>query len=343
MTLVITALGIRLPPVRATASLLGAPISTAYVPLYAKAGAHSRPHTVRRGVMSLASPPYEAPIAAATESGEDAASAIVGELVSEDRATAERVGSIVHVQCTLNQQVLGSTCLRLVHEHFKPRTQALAIGQLGTAGVPTALALQARAGNGDAACISTSDKWVAPFYRRIPGVVTYGDAAAACLVAHDGCRGSAIAVIEQVVTACRPSGLDPWVSPAEMQLGHLHDHARDCIETLLQHVPPVEQRDLRLAGDEYADGLGGRIAETVGLAMLQRSFPAGVHLASVSPLAAIADGIAAAQRDAKPCRLAIWTAGVAGHAAALLVTCYPTARRIANGWAMPVPADAVLT
>jgi hypothetical protein len=336
MTLALTAIGVRLPPSRVSASFLGAAISSAYLPLYAKAGTHSRPHTVRRGVMSLSSPPYEAPILDQAESCEDAASAIVGELVSADPSAALRVRSVLHVQCTLNQQVLGSACLRLVHSYFKQPADVLAIGQLGTVGVPTALALLPHARSHDdaaaLACVSASDKWVAPFYRRIPGLVTYGDAAAACMVAPAGLPRGGIAVIERIMTSCQPSGLDPWVDPADRHLDHLHDHARDCIETLLRPVPTDERRHLRLAGDDYAEGLGARVARSVGLEPLARSFPAGVHLASASPLAAIADGIASAQRERSACRLVVWTATMAGHAAALLVTCEPSARRIPGGW-----------
>jgi hypothetical protein len=249
----------------------------------------------------------------------------------------------LHAQCTLDQQILGSACLRIEHDHFRHITSAMTGGQLSTAGVPTLFRLaEMDTTEGGLACVSAADKWLAPFFRRVPGLVTYADASAACLVAANDLIAAPIAEIESVVISCQPPAHDLWTAPSAQQLDYVREHAQRCIVQLLEENPEVERASLCLAGDDYEVSLHHRLVEVTGIggAVLDAPFP-GVHLSSASPLAALRSAVTAAVRVGKPLRVVIWTASPAGHAGAMLVRCAPDAAAAPNGWtsrlAFPIP------
>ncbi|KFE69494.1 hypothetical protein DB31_6469 [Hyalangium minutum] len=295
---------------------------------------------MRRGGTLILSEKYSAPAAAAdTERSSDLASAAVGDMLRGAPTAAPHVLSILHAQATLDQQILGSACLRIEHDHFHDIQSAMTGGQLGTAGIPTLFRLaEMDTAEGGLACVSAADKWLAPFFRRVPGLVTYADASAACLVAANDLIAAPIAEIESIVVSCQPPAHDLWTAPAAQQLEYVREHAERCIVQLLKENPEVERASLCLAGDEYEVSLHHRLAQATGLggAVLGAPFP-GVHLSSASSLASLRSAVEAAVRGGKPLRAVIWTASPAGHAGAMLVRCAPDAVATPKGWTSRLP------
>lgn len=342
MPLALHAVATLLPRQKSHSNLLGTVLPAAYRHLYDPAGRRSRPPTVRRGSTMLYSAPYRAPSAEDDTRTTDLACDAVGRMLAAAPQAAERVQAVLHAQCTLDQQILGSTCLRIEHAHFRKAHAATTIGQLGTAGLPTvlrlaALALQETAGDA-LVCVSASDKWVAPFFRRVPGLVTYGDAAGACLVGAGGQVARPVAVIEAVQTSCRPLRHDLWTAPAEQQREAMLAHAAHTIACLLDSAAPQDRDALLLAGDGYGDDFSRRLAEATGIGGARLTGPCPeCHLSSAAPLFALHEAIEAAVRAGRWLSAVVWTASPAGHAGALLVRCAPDARAIPGGW---MSADA---
>ncbi|MCP3102883.1 hypothetical protein LZ198_28800 [Myxococcus sp. K15C18031901] len=330
----IASLGVFIPPSADHTNLLGTTLHTGYRQLLDAAGSRSRPPTVRRGGTLILGERYSAPTAAAEkERSSELASRAVGDVLTAEPSTAPHVRSILHAQCSLDQQVLGSACLRVEHDHFRHAKRAMSIGQLGTAGVPTVFQLAAmdtRAGH--LACVSASDKWIAPFFRRVPGLATYADASAASIVAANGLVAAPIAEVEDLVASCRPPGHDLWTAPAPQQLEHVRAHAEQCIHQLLSRHPDVERAALSLAGDTFEQDLNTRLAEASGIGGVLEAPVPGIHLSSASPLVALRSAIAQAVKAGTSRRVVIWTASPAGHAGAMLVRCAPDAVATPTGW-----------
>ncbi|WP_224360667.1 hypothetical protein [Hyalangium versicolor] len=334
LALRIAAVGVRLPASTHHTNRLGTVIHTAYGHLFEPAGTRSHPPTVRRGGVLVLSDKYSTPTAADAERTSDMASAAVADVLSAASTAAPHIRSIIHAQCTLDQQILGSACMRIGYDHFRHASTAITVGQLGTAGIPAVLRLAAMdTAQGGLACISASDKWLAPFFRRVPGLVTHADAAAACLVASSDLISAPIAEIESVVASSQPPDHDLWTAPAERQLASVRALAERCITRLLQENPDVDRASLCLAGDDYETGLNSWLAQVTGIGgeCLDGPLP-GVHLSSPSPLAGLRTAVAAAVRMGRPVRAVIWTASPAGHAGALLVRCAPDAIATPTGW-----------
>jgi hypothetical protein len=333
MTLDLRALDLHLPPPAAHTSLLGAKEPFAYTHLFDKAGRRSRPPTVARGSMDLPCAAFDAPTFAALDRSTDMASLVVGRMLAARPVLAEQVGTILHTQCTLDQQMLASTCLRLRCDHLPAAPRYATIGQLGTAGLPTALRLAACPPLAEAAarpltCVSASDKWIAPFVQKFP-CLTFGDAAAACLVAPGGQSSYAIAHVLDMELATRPLTHDLWTAPAAMQEDFLFAAVRDCAESVLRRSDFRRAR-LVLIGDSMTAPLAFRLADCLGLATLPPA--ANVHLSSASPLFSIGAAMHAAAEREQIVDALIWTASPGGQAAAMLVRCRPDAVRTATGW-----------
>lgn len=349
------ALTVDVPQPVAHQSLLGTVAPQTYKHLFDEAGAFSRPSTVRRGITRIYTDSYQAPAFTPETRNSEQASHVVSQLAQALPQAMPKVGTILHTQCTLDQQILGSTCLRLQHEHAKAARLTQTIGQNGTAGIAMALRLAGvlsepgESGAGDVTLISASDKWMAPFYRRIPDLVTYGDASAACLVQADldGSRLSdgAIAVIEDIVWSEAPLSEEAWAEPAESVQARLVDWASTHVRTLMDRIPATQRRQAVLMGDAYSQALSERVAhqaqwsgEVVLASDAGRS--TGVHLSSASPLVALADLLALANKRGKDIEAVIWTASLSGHAAALRVRCSAQARPITHGWVSVGLADS---
>jgi hypothetical protein len=327
LTMRIASLAVHVPPEQTHGSLLGTVSHAAYDHLFVAAGAHSRPPTVKRGATFLRSEEYRAPAAPVEERTSDLASRVVGQLLGGASTAAPHVRTVLHTQCTLDQQILGSSCLRVEHDHFSPTHSSLTIGQLGTAGVPTVLRLASMAvARGGLACVSACDKWMAPFYRRVPGLVTYGDAAAACLVGGPEAVREPVAVIEAVATSCRPTARDLWTAPAAEQAEAVFQNARSCLAALLAEVPDLHRCALALGGDGYGRPMQQRLAQTFGIRgeLLEGPCP-DVHLSTASPLVALRAAIGLASARRQPLRARISTASPPGHAPAFLARCQPRA------------------
>jgi hypothetical protein len=335
MMLDLHALDLHLPQAAAHTSLLGAKNPFTYKHLLDKAGRRSRPPTVRRGVMSLPCEAFTAPTAAPGERTTDMASLVVGRILERRPALAERIGAILHAQCTLDQQILSSTCLRLRCDHLPKVPRYATIGQLGTAALPTALRLAAcpplpACAARPLTCVSASDKWIAPFVRMFPGLLTYGDAAAACLVGP-GTRGAhPVAHILDMELSTRPQAQDLWTAPAAMQADLILAQLQGCADALLRRTD-LDRAALVLIGDGTEAPLGERLAARLGIAALPPA--AATHLSSASALFSIGAGIAAAAGRGQSIDALIWTASPGGQAAAMLVRCRPDAVPTDTGWA----------
>jgi hypothetical protein len=333
MSLDLRALDLHLPPRATHTSLLGAKDPCAYMHLFDMAGRRSRPPTVARGVMSMPCEAFDAPTAGTLERGTDMASLVVGRMLAFHPAQAEQVGTILHAQCTLDQQMLGSTCLRLRRDHLAGVPRYATIGQLGTAGLPTALRLASYPplpcnAARQLTCVSASDKWIAPFVQRFP-CLTFADAAAACLAAPAGGDAYAIAHVLDMEISTRARPFDLWTAPASMHEDFLLAHILDCATSVLSRSDFRRSR-LLLIGDGMAAPLGDRLADSLGLTGLPPA--ANVHLSSASPLFSIGAVIAAAAVREQLLDALVWTASPGGQAAAMLVRCRPDAVRTPTGW-----------
>ena len=317
MRLAVAAIATCLPAERAHDSLLGTVIPHTYGHLYDPAGNHSRPPTVRRGATRMYSAPYRAPTAADDVRTSDLASDAVAAALASLTGSAH-IDTVFHTHCTLDQHLLDSTCLRIESEHAPHASHRMSVGQLGTAGVPTTLRLAAGVTRA-LACVSASDKWLAPMVRRVPGVVIYGDASAACVVGAPGSVAAPLALIEAIETVCMPPAHSLWSAAPDVQRSYLADLAGSAIERLLARQPGLVRAGVALAGDDYgaafADALQARCR--LGGPCLDGTHT-GIHLSSAAPLFALARVIAAAGDHAR--QAVIWTASTAGHAAAMLVT-----------------------
>jgi hypothetical protein len=315
----IYALATHLPASKPHKSLLGSVVRSAYNHLYQPAGNFSRPSIVRRGVTSLASPVYEVPTAEDQERTADLASQAVGMLLAAMPQAKDAVSAIFHTQCTLDQQIMGSVCLRIQDDHFAQAELTMMIGQLGTAGIPTVFRLASLSfKSGRPTCISACDKWISPFVRSVPGLLTHADASAACLAGKMEAGSAPIAVIENIVTSCVPLRGDLWSTPVAVQRQYLLDHVQKVIEALLSQHPDLQRDELVLIGDGY----GNDFAAELGAALCMAPGPgfySDIHLSSASPLFAVSKAIGlAAERD-RSVLAVIWTVSQSGHAAAILL------------------------
>lgn len=315
----IYALATHLPASRPHKSLLGTVLRSAYNHLFQPAGNFSRPSIVRRGVTSLASPVYEVATAEDQERTADLASLAVGKLLAAFPQSKDAVSAIFHNQCTLDQQIMGSSCLRIQDDHFGQAELAMMIGQLGTAGIPTVFRLALLSFKpGRLTCISACDKWIAPFVRSVPGVLTYGDASAACLAGKMEAGSVPIAVIENIVTSCIPLRGDLWSMSVAVQRQYLLDHVQNVIEALLSQHPDLRRDELVLIGDGYGSDFAAELSAALCVASVPNFCP-DIHLSSASPLFALSKAIGlAAERDRSQLSV-IWTISQSGHAAAMLL------------------------
>ena len=348
MPLKLMALTVDVPQAVTHQSLLGTVAPQTYKHLFDEAGAFSRPSTVRRGITRIYTDSYQAPALSPEMRNSEQAARVVGLLAQALPQAMSQVGTILHTQCTLDQQILGSTCLRLQQAHAKAARLTQTIGQNGTAGIAMAMQLAAvlgeqggSSGSNDLTLISTSDKWMAPFYRRVPDVVTYGDASAACLVQADhegsGLSDGAIAVIEDIVWSEAPLSEAPWAEPAELVQSRLIDWASTHVQTLMARMPAARRSQAVLMGDAYSQALSERVAQQSRwpgeLVLASHAGRAtGVHLSSASPLVAVADLLALAHQRGQDLDAVIWVASLSGHAAALHVRCTANAQPIPHGW-----------
>lgn len=315
----IYALATHLPASRPHKSLLGTVVRSAYNHLYQPAGNYSRPSIVRRGVTSIASPVYEAPTADDQERTADLASIAVGKLLASIPHAKQAVSAIFHNQCTLDQQISGSGCLRIQHDHFGQAELAMMIGQLGTAGIPTVFRLASLSfKSGRMTCISACDKWISPFVRSVPGVLAYGDASAACLAGKVEAGSAPIAVIENIVTSCVPLPGDLWSLSVAAQRHYLLDHVQNVIEALLGQHADLRRDELVLIGDGYGSDFAAALSTALGVASAPSICP-DIHLSSASPLFALSKAIGLAAERGRTQHSVIWTISQSGHAAAMLL------------------------
>lgn len=335
MNLAIHALAVQQAPLASHTNLLGTPLPSAYHHLYDEAGKFSRPDSVRRGVTRMYTAEYQAPTSDSARRCADMASSAVGEVLVSSPALADRVDQILHTQCTLDRQILGSTCLRIQHDHFPHAGSSLTIGQLGTAALPTMfrmLKCQASASDRGLCSVSASDQWIAPFYRRIPGIVTYGDVSAACLV---GAASDApvIARINSIRTSYRRMPAGPWNVAPEHVLDGICAAASDCIELLLAEAGKGISRDaLLIAGDCYDGNVAERVALKVGIANRVVSASNEVHLSSAALLASVQRVVDVVVSGGEDRHAIVWTSSLSGHAGALLLRIHADAERTAVGW-----------
>jgi hypothetical protein len=315
----IHALATHLPANRVHDSLLGPVLRSAYNHLFNPAGNYSRPTIVPRGVTRLASPAYEAPTAGDQERTADLASLAVGKLLAAMPGAKDAVHAVFHSQCTLDQQLMGSGCLRIQDDYFGQTELTMMIGQLGTAGIPTVFRLALLSlESGPLTCISACDKWMAPFVRNVPGLLTYGDASAACLADAMNAESAPIAVIENIVTSCVPPPGDLWSTPVAAQRQHLFDHVRNVIETLLTQRPDVQRDELVSIGDGYGGAFAAELGAACSLEPVPNCCP-DIHLSSASPLFAISKAVGLGAERGQEQLAVIWTVSQAGHAGAMLV------------------------
>jgi hypothetical protein len=232
------------------------------------------------------------------------------------------VSAVFHSQCTLDQQLTASECLRIQNDYFGRAELAMMIGQLGTAGIPTVLQLALLSHKtGQLTCISACDKWIAPFVRCVPQMVTYGDGSAACFADEMKSGSVPIVLIEKIVTSCVPPPGDLWSTPAAVQRQYLLDHVRDVTEALLSQSPHVRRDELVMIGDGYGSAFAAELAASLSIEPVP-NVCSEVHLSSASPLFALSKAIGLAVERGREQLALIWTVSQSGHAGAMLIrTC----------------------
>jgi hypothetical protein len=331
----IYALATHLPANRPHDNLLGPVLRSANNHLFHPAGKFSRPSIVPRGVTRLTSPVYEAPTAGDQERTADLASLAVGKLLAAIPQAKDTVRAVFHSQCTLDQQLVGSGCLRIQDDYFGQAELAMMIGQLGTAGIPTVFRLASLSlESGQLTCISACDKWIAPFVRSVPGMLTYGDASAACLAGAMKAGSMPIAVIENIFTSCVPPPGDLWSTSVAVQRQYLLDHVRDVIEALLTQCPDLQRDELVLIGDGYGSAFAAELGAAWSVEPVPNLCP-DIHLSSASPLFALSKAIGLAVERGQEQRAVIWTVSQAGHAGAMLVRTWSGALGKNGAWLAP--------
>jgi hypothetical protein len=320
MRLAIADLATYLPPPAEHDTLLGSVEPQVYGHLFEPAGVHSRPPTVRRGVKRIACAPYAVPTAAVGERSTDLASRAAAQL---DGGEARRVRTLLHAQCTLDQQIVGSACLRVQYEQFPATLGSAAVGQLGTAAVPTAMRLAALSLAADPqglACVSAADKWLAPMVRKVPELVTYGDAAAACLLGAPDAVVRPLAFIDEVHTVARPTAAALWEDSAADQSRDVLALAKDAVQGLLARHPGLARDAIMLAGDGYGEAFDAALRQCCDI---RGAAPGGApawHLSSAAPLFALGRVIDALRGAGGPRHAVVWSASAAGFAGAMLVS-----------------------
>jgi len=315
------------PPRRTHKSRLGAPSSGLYHHLYEPAGNFSRPDGIPRGVLTKWSAPYEAPAAEEGQRCSDLA------LEAATAAAGDRAGTVAstfHVQCTLDQQIVGSAALRLQHDLFRTAAETMGVGQTGTAGVPTALRLAAATplARGRAIAVVAADKWIAPHYRR-KAETPHGDAAGCCLLGRDAERP--VARLLGVHTLVAPPLAGFWHAGAAAVEDHLAAIGATCVDALLARAgAPAAPRVI--VGDAPASALAERVAAAAGLPASPPRPGDDVHLGSAALVHAVCRGVEQAVETGAPVELVAWTACPSGNAGAVLLRCDPGAVATLNGW-----------
>jgi len=319
-------------PPRKHLNSLGSELSGAYRHLLAPAGAASRPPAISPEHVAQALANYDAPAAPEDSRVSHMAAFAVDQLLAQQLGRRTDVRFVFSTQCTLDQQILASTCLRVCHEHFPQPVLARTFSQMGTAGIPTVLRLAAMHNQGpgrrELACITASDKWIAPFVRSFPNLVVHGDASAACLVGQ--LEEPGIARIEAIKTVLKPWHGCFW-SASSQDLG---DHLVGIVHKAINAVRGDARVDA-IVGDQYLGTMEHRVAALTGLAGLPLSDgegPARVHLSSASPLFAISRAIEASVHRGEPMRVIVWTASLPGFGGAIRLLIQPTARRLGSVW-----------
>lgn len=338
MKLGIRALATYLPSVSEQHSLLGSIVPFSYGHLFEPAGTRSRPPTVARGATTVFSPPYEVSAAPITESTGDLASEAVRRVLALQTGASTQVRFVLHSQCTLHQNLLSSTCLRIEHDHFPEATRTATVGQMGTTGLPTALRLAALdlddADDDAMACVTGADKWVAPFIRRVPGLVSYGDAAAACLVGKADNDGRDVAHVQCIQTSVQSLDFDLWTADAATQQAAMRSQLRALIQALLRRNGRRPTDDLWLLGDcGYGEDFDHSLTSDLDWPVdrvLRSDQPA--HLSSASGLFSATHAVKAAVKQGRALDVIIWTASPAGHTSAMWMRCFANARCNDDGW-----------
>lgn len=335
MAAVVQCLTTWLPGLRRHDSLLGTAIEGAYRHLLDKAGAVSRPDTVGWNVTRLDSAPYDAPTADPDHRASHMASDAVGRLLQAQPRARAQIRAVFSTQCTLDQQVLASTCLRICHEHAPGARLARNFAQMGTAGLPTVLKLallELQRGSFEQGliCLSAADKWIAPFYRHVPGFVIHADCAAACLLGPPGTDG--VALIEAVETSVQPFPADLWRASATALREHLVELASTVVRAAAGAGPAPF-----VVGDGYLEDVEEAVSRRTGLPLLPREGASGestapAHMSSASPLFGLGDALRAATALGEPLRVVVWTASATGFAGALRVVCHPHAQEREGTW-----------
>lgn len=319
--LVIESLALCLPDEAEHRSLLGTVIGEAYRHLGTPAGRHSQPPSVRAGLRIQHSSPYRVPTAAGRRSSE-LASLALGTLLQDGAEQRSSFDLHIHAQCALDHWIQSSPCMKLVHEHLPGIGQSFALGQLGTAALPTALELLWR-GTARRSCITASDVWIAPFVRRAPGVLTFADASAAAVVRRDDGRQRGIARVEALATICEPPRADPFSGPAPAARAWLLGLSCHVVMTLLEKLGAADRAGLNIIGDGLEGAFDAEVAQAAGLSPLRQTYAPGIHLGSAGPLFAIAQAVQARGAGRDQPRTIVWSVSPSGHAGALLVHTTP--------------------
>jgi len=333
LSLDISAIALEVPNIAVQKSKLGTMMPRAYSHLFDPAGDFSRPPTVRRGVTTMWSPAYDARVAKNEVRASDLASIAATSLSKELPDQAQRVAATIHTQCTLDQQILGSNCMRIGQECFDRASEVVTVGQMGTAGLPTALRLIESYSTeaGTLFAITAADKWIAPFYRRF-GDLTYSDCGGCVLIGHD--LEQPLATISNISTLVRPSLEDPWNACSGQVNSFLENLAVDSILELLKESSNIDTNEVFILGDECGSTVHKKVSQRTGLSNLtsQTDSEEQTHSSSASLLVSLNSAIDYAEKNQKEITVAIWTASLSGHSGAILVKCFPSSQQIKHDW-----------
>lgn len=275
--------------------------------------------------------PNNAGGSAAGTLGEAAEASALRVLASLPESVADDILQQLHCQATLSEQILESICLRVATSCLKKVERALALDQIGTAGVATALQLAALFAErtGRSTLITAADAWRAPFCGDFSPLLRYADAAAAMVVASERSQQPALGRIEAV--ACRhltQRGPFWQRAPQTVAAALASEVVAAAGQALKQAGWTSEQVDL-VIGEPIGCGVPTEVAAQCGWGAVQREPVEVEHLSSAALMASIQQAVSLAGERDRPLECLAWCASPEGHVAALALTAYP--RPVADG------------
>ncbi|SMF37463.1 hypothetical protein [Pseudobacteriovorax antillogorgiicola] len=206
----------------------------------------------------------------------------------------------IHSQCTINDNFLGSRCLRIHHEHGLP-CESIAIDQVGTAGIGASLMLLGLSRSQGCVLLTCADQWLSPFTTTSIEGFSYQDACGA-LFLGSSFTDQTIATIE-------------WISSFSGHKSESHENLFQSFSIWLSRLvrDKASSPDL-VIGEAYPTYLTKHIGSVLTVSNVAPARSS--HEASAAAIASIVEGSKSLQNGG---RALIWSLSLSGHGYAFFV------------------------